>query len=102
MVAGTDQPGLALAVTDRERTVLVRTYGLANVGSGVPVEPETLFEIGSIGKSFTAVLALQFADEGRLDLAAPVERYLPWFRVPQPSGSGAITVAHLLSHTGGI
>lgn len=102
MVEGTGQPGLALAVTDREQTLLVRTYGLADVGAGLPVVPGTLFEIGSIGKSFTAVLALQFADEGRLDLAAPVERYLPWFRVPQPAGSGAVTIAHLLSHTAGI
>ena len=46
MVAHTGQPGLALALTDRQRTVLARTYGSADVATGAPVEPETLVEIG--------------------------------------------------------
>ena len=96
------QPGLALAVTDRDRTLALRTYGYAQLESRVPVMPETLFEIGSIGKTFTAVAALQLADEGALNLDAPVAEYLPWFAVPQPAGAPPITVAHLLSHTAGI
>jgi CubicO group peptidase (beta-lactamase class C family) len=96
------QPGLTLGLTDRDGTLLVRTYGFADLASQQPVTPDTLFEIGSIGKTFTAVAALQLVDEGRLDLHAPVERYLPWFAVPQPSGQPPITVAHLLSHTSGI
>src|SRR4051794_4067361 len=102
MVARTGQPGLALALTDRHRTLLARTYGTADLGTGDPVRPETLFEIGSIGKTFTAVLVMQLVDAGRIDLTAPVERYLPWFRAAQPAGSPAITVAHLLTHTSGI
>ena len=102
MVARTGQPGLALAVTDRHCTLLERTYGTADRGTRDPVRPGTLFEIGSIGKTFTAVLVMQLADAGRVDVAAPVERYLPWFRVAQPTGSSAITLAHLLTHTAGI
>jgi CubicO group peptidase (beta-lactamase class C family) len=96
------QPGLTLGLTDRDRTLLIRTYGFANLASRQPVTPETLFEIGSIGKTFTAVATLQLVDEGRIDLHAPVTCYLPWFAVPQPAGHAPITVAHLLSHTSGI
>jgi D-alanyl-D-alanine carboxypeptidase len=96
------QPGLTLGVTDRNETLAVRTYGLAELASQKPVIPETLFEIGSIGKSFTAILVLQLVDEGKIDLQAPVDRYLPWFTVGQPAGDSPITIAHLLSHTAGI
>jgi D-alanyl-D-alanine carboxypeptidase len=102
MVARTGQPGLAIALTDRESTLLVRTCGAADLARGTPVSPGTLFEIGSIGKTFTAVLVMQLAEAGRIELAAPVERYLPWFRVAQPTGTGPITPAHLLTHTAGI
>jgi CubicO group peptidase (beta-lactamase class C family) len=95
-------PGLALGVTDRDGTLAVRTYGVAELASQRPVTPETLFEIGSIGKSFTAILLLQLADERAIDLHAPVARYLSWFAVTQPAGSAPITIAHLLSHTAGL
>lgn len=96
------QPGLTLGLTDRETTLVVRAYGLADLASREPVTSETLFEIGSIGKSFTAVALLQLADEGRIDLETPVDRYLPWFAVPQHAGHPAITIGNLLSHTAGI
>ena len=95
-------PGLTLGLTDRDGTLLIRTYGFADLGSQQPVTPDTLFEIGSIGKTFTAVATLQLVDEGRIDLHSPVERYLPWFAVPQPAGYAPITIAHLLSHRAGI
>jgi D-alanyl-D-alanine carboxypeptidase len=96
------QPGLTLGLTDRDGTLLIRTYGFANLASRQPVTPETLFEIGSIGKTFTAVATLQLVDEGRIDLHEAVARYLPWFTVPQPASHAPITIAHLLSHTSGI
>ncbi|MDP9303191.1 MAG: beta-lactamase family protein [Actinomycetota bacterium] len=95
-------PGLTLGLTDRDGTILIRTYGFAELESRLPVTPDTLFEIGSIGKTFTAVAILQLADEGLLDVHAPVDNYLSWFVVPQPAGHAPITIAHLLSHTGGI
>lgn len=93
-------PGLALAVTDRERLLIGRTYGVAEVGSGRPVGPDTLFEIGSIGKTFTALVILALEAEGRLRVDDPVVRHLPWFRVPRTGDR--ITLHHLLSHTAGI
>jgi CubicO group peptidase (beta-lactamase class C family) len=94
-------PGLAIALTDCEGLLLDRTYGHADVGAGRPVASETLFEIGSIGKSFTACCVLQLAEEGRLDLHAPVTTYLPWFEIQSPFDE-PITLHHLLTHTAGI
>ncbi len=96
--AGT--PGLALALTDRDRVLSVRCYGVTDLAAGTPVTPETLFEIGSIGKSFTGVVVQQLREEGLLELDAPVTDYLPWFEVR--SAFGPITLGHLLSHTAGI
>jgi D-alanyl-D-alanine carboxypeptidase len=93
-------PGMAVAVTDREKLIRVSTYGFADVSAQIPVTPETLFEIGSISKSFTSVSLLQLWEEGRLDLHEPVTCYLPWFEVQ--SEYEPITLHHLLSHTAGI
>ena len=93
-------PGLVLAVTDRDGLLLDRVYGHAEVASGRPVRPDTLFEIGSIGKTFCAIIIMQLAEEGRLGLDDPVVRHLPWFRVPRTGAR--ITIRHLLSHTAGI
>ena len=85
-------PAVAMAITDRERTLAARTYGAA--------APDALWPVGSIGKSFTAVLALQLAEEGVLDLHAPVTDYVPWLSAgsrPTP-----ITLHHLLTHSAGV
>ena len=99
-MAADNTPGLALALTDRERTLRVATYGFADLAARTPVTPDTLFEIGSIGKSFTSLALMLEHEAGNLDLQAPVARYLPWFAVR--SAFPPITVHHLLSHTAGI
>lgn len=93
-------PGLALAVTDRAGLLAERSYGLADLAAGAPVTPQTWFQHGSIGKSFTAIVTLQLVDEGVLDLHAPVTQYLPWFAVG--GGQAPITLHHLLTHTAGL
>lgn len=93
-------PGVALAVTDRAGLLFARNYGVANLDSGAPVTADTLFEFGSIGKSFTAIVLLQLAEQGVVDLHAPVTTYLPWFQVR--SSYAPITIHHLLTHTAGI
>jgi CubicO group peptidase (beta-lactamase class C family) len=85
-------PAVALAVTDGDRTLLARTYGATSLGA--------LWPVASIGKSFTAVVALQLVEEGRLDLNAPVTEYLPWLSVRTPGGP--IALHHLLTHTAGL
>jgi CubicO group peptidase (beta-lactamase class C family) len=65
-----------------------------------PVTPALCFEVGSIGKTFTAVLGHQLAAEGKLNLNTEVGALPPWFVVP--SRFGPILVRHLLSHSAGI
>jgi CubicO group peptidase (beta-lactamase class C family) len=85
-------PSTAVAVTDREGTLYEQSYGGPDL--------DALWEIGSISKSFTAVVVLQLAEEGVLDLRVPVTEYLPWFSVK--SRYEPITLHHLLTHTGGL
>jgi CubicO group peptidase (beta-lactamase class C family) len=93
-------PGVAVGLTDRERLLRVATYGYADLAARTPVTPDTLFEIGSIGKSFTSIAIQQAREAGLIDLHAPVTDYLPWFAVQ--SEYAPITIHHLLSHTAGI
>jgi CubicO group peptidase (beta-lactamase class C family) len=93
-------PGMAVAVTDRSRLLRAATFGFSDIGAKIRVTPEHLFEIGSIGKSFTSILLLQQRETGRLDLHTPVSRYLRWFEVK--SKYQPITLHHLMCHTAGI
>ncbi len=93
-------PGMTLALADRKGTVRVSTYGFADTKAGAAVKPETLFEVGSISKSFAAVALLQMLDEGRVDLHRPVVEYMPWLKLEQKHGT--VTAHHLLSHTSGL
>lgn len=92
-------PGMALALTSHAGLLHLSTYGFANMNAHDPVTPETLFGIGSIGKSFTAVAILQLRDEGKLDLHVPITNYLPWLKI---NSTMPITTHHLLTHTAGI
>jgi CubicO group peptidase (beta-lactamase class C family) len=78
-------PAVALAVTDHDRTLLARAYGAAS--------PDARWPVASIGKSFTAVVALQVVEEGLLDLHAPVTRWVPWLSVRTPGAP--ITLHHV-------
>ena len=93
-------PGLALAVTDREEVLGVVCRGLADVAAGTPIRPETRFHIGSISKSFAALLVLQEVGAGRLALDVSVNDILPWLKLPEPFGP--ITLHHLMTHTAGL
>lgn len=93
-------PGLTLALADRNGLLRSSEYGFADVKAGLKVTPQTLFEIGSISKSFVAIVVLQLADEGKLDLNRPVTEYLPWLKIE--SKFSPFTTHHLLSHTSGL
>jgi CubicO group peptidase (beta-lactamase class C family) len=96
----TGAPGMTLALAGRKGLLRASQYGFADVKAGLKVQPETLFEIGSISKSFVAIAVLQLADEGKLDLNKPVKDYLPWLKVE--SNYAPFTTHHLLSHTAGL
>jgi CubicO group peptidase (beta-lactamase class C family) len=94
-------PGGALVIVSGGSIVHVRGLGSA-APDGRPVTPSTPFILGSLSKSFTALAVMQLVDSGRIELDAPVQKYLPTFRVRDSSASAAITVRHLLNHTSGI
>ena len=73
-------------------------YGMANIEARHESTPETLFQIGSISKVFTATAVMQLVDGWRVDLDAPVTRYLPDFRLSTPEATDALTIRHLLTH----
>jgi CubicO group peptidase (beta-lactamase class C family) len=94
-------PGVALAIVHGDEVTHVRGFGNAD-GERAQVTPDTPFVIGSQSKSFTALAIMQLSESGSLDLDAPVQRYLPWFRVADPEYSARITVRHLLNGTSGL
>jgi len=76
-------------------------YGVLSRTTGVETTVDSVFQVGSITKVWTASLIMQLVDEGRLDLDAPVRRYLPGFRVADEDASARITVRHLCCHVSG-
>ena len=99
-MAAMNAPGMTLALADGEITVRTAGYGFADVDRRISVAPDHLFQIGSISKSFVALVLLQLRDEGKLDLRKPILEYLP--DLPISSSFGSITVHHLLTHTSGL
>jgi len=94
-------PGLAVAVL-HDGSTEERGFGVAHAETGCPVRPDTLFQIGSITKVFTATVVMQLVDEGKVDLDTPVVQYLPNLELADAEAQRAITLRHLLSHTSGI
>ncbi|HSV73268.1 MAG TPA: serine hydrolase domain-containing protein [Chthonomonadales bacterium] len=94
--------GLAVAVVQGDRVVLLRGFGMRDVGGSLPVTPDTLFAIGSSTKAFTALTVLQAVDEGRMKLTDHPRVHLPSFRLQDPVADARITVEDLLSHRSGL
>lgn len=92
-------PGIALAIVQLGSPTHVRGFG--DDGRGEAISADTPFPIGSLTKSFTALLVRQASDAGQLDADAPVQRVLPWFRVADADASARITLRHLLNQTSG-
>ena len=94
-------PGASLAIIEGTEIVHLRGFGRARPGGETPT-PQTPFVLGSTTKSFTALAVMQLVEAGKIELDAPVQRYLPWFRVADPEASAQITVRHLLNQTSGM
>ena len=93
-------PGMTLALATRDGPLRTSGYGFADTKAGARVRPDTLFEIGSISKSFVALSLMQMREEGKFDPASPITTYLPWLKIE--SKFAPITGHHLLSHTSGL
>src|SRR5687768_7739053 len=94
-------PGLAVGVLVDSHVVYRAGFGTTRFGGGQPVTPSTLFHMASITKPFVATAVVQLSNAGKVDLDAPVTRYVPYFRM-KDSRAPAITVRQLLTHTAGM
>ena len=98
-----DIAGAVIVIVKDGQPLFERGYGVSNIKTRRPVDPDaTLFRPGSISKTFTWTAVMQQVEAGKIDLDAPVQHYLPWFRVADETASAQITVRHLLNHTSGL
>ncbi|MFN8492381.1 MAG: serine hydrolase domain-containing protein [Caldilineaceae bacterium] len=93
-------PGLALAIIQADQIHILKGYGAARANE--PVTAQTQFLVASLSKSFTAVATMQLVETGKLDLDAPVQRYLPDFTLADPAATQQITVRQLLNQVSGL
>jgi serine beta-lactamase-like protein LACTB len=100
-VADKDIPALSVALVDDQRIVWARGFGLANTREKVPATAETVYRVGSVSKLFTDIGVMQLVEQGRLDLDAPVTRYLPDFKPANPFDR-PITLRQLMAHRSGL
>lgn len=95
-------PGLAVAVVSGNKIIFAQGFGYRDVKAKLPVTPQTQFYIASTTKSFTATAAKLLADEGKLDLDAPVKKYFTNLLLKPPLSVEQISVRDLLTHRSGI
>ncbi|MBI5567499.1 MAG: beta-lactamase family protein [Chloroflexi bacterium] len=93
-------PGLAVGVSYEGQTYTAG-FGVTSIENPLPVTADTLFQTGSITKTFTATILMRLLEQGRLELDAPIRTYLPDFQLSDESVVARATIRHLLTHTGG-
>src|SRR5262245_17397971 len=94
-------PGLAVGIVKEHELVYARGFGVKNLATGEPVTPTSLFHLASISKLFVATAIVHLVEKGRVDLHAPVVKYLPYFKLDDERYT-AITVQQMLSHNSGM
>lgn len=96
--ASVDAPGMTALVAKDGKVIYRKSFGLANLESGMGMNPNQVFRIGSITKQFTAMAILKLAEEQQLNLRDSIQQYVSDF----PSTEHPLTIEHLLTHTSGI
>src|SRR5215831_18805114 len=94
-------PSVAIAVL-RDGEITELAVGVKNLSTEEPATTDTIYQCGSMTKTWTALAFMQLVDEGKVGLGEPVRTYLPGFRVASPEVSDMVTPRHLLYHTSGI
>lgn len=95
-------PGAAVGVVKDGKVLYARGYGVSDPDQRRQVTAQTLFAMGSVTKSFTALVVASVIDQGKLDWDTPVREYFPWFRLYDPIASQAITLRDMLTHRSGL
>ncbi|MBS3965906.1 MAG: serine hydrolase [Truepera sp.] len=98
-MAASGLPGLSLALVAGDQVIYARGFGQRDLEQGLAATPDTLYGIGSVTKSFTALAIMRLAEAGRLSLQDPVDQYLPF---PFKPKGETVRLHHLLSHTSGL
>ena len=99
-LAETGTPGAAVGLAHGSDEH-VSGLGVTSIENPLEVTPQTLFQIGSITKTFTGTVAMMLVERGDLDLDAPVRRYLPTLALADEDVASRVSLRHLLTHTAG-
>ncbi|MCX2185324.1 beta-lactamase family protein [Streptomyces sp. SKN60] len=94
-------PGVSVGVLLDGREICA-SHGVTSLGNPAPVDEKTLFHLASVSKTFTATALMRLVAEGKVDLDAPVRRYVPELRLADERAAARITVLNLLNHTAGL
>ncbi len=92
------QPGYAVGVVHRGQLIYARSFGCADAETGAPIDSQTIFQVASLSKQFTAYAILLLAQAGKLSLDDNIRQYVP----KVPDLGYPITIRHLLHHTSGL
>ncbi|HUQ81211.1 MAG TPA: serine hydrolase [Gemmatimonadaceae bacterium] len=95
-------PGMAIAIVRNDSIVFAKGYGVRKLGDPTPIDPHTVFAIGSATKAFTAAAVAMMVDEGKMKWDAPVTTYLPGFQLYDTYAARELTVRDVLSHRSGL
>ena len=93
-------PGVGFAVL-KNGQLTARGFGVTNIDNPQPITPDTIFALASISKTVTTTAMMRLVEQGKVDLNAPVKRYLPDFKVQDETTTNTVAIWHLLTHTPG-
>ena len=100
-MADKELPGLSIALVDGSQIVWQQGYGFSDPQAKTPITADTVFRVGSVSEPFTDIAVVRLAEQGKLDLDAPVSNYLPDFK-PRNSFGKPITLRQLMAHRAGL
>ena len=95
-------PALSIALVDDQTVVWAAGFGFQDAARKIPATAETVYRVGSVSKLFTDVAVMQLVEEGKIDLDAPVAKYIPDFKPAYKEGEKPITLRMLMSHRSGL
>lgn len=101
-----DAPSISIALIDGDQPqnpiVWAQSFGYADVENKTPATPNTVYRAGSITKVFTALAIMQLVEQGKIDLDAPIQTYLPKITINNRFNKGTVTVRNMLTHHSGL
>ncbi|TPE51261.1 beta-lactamase family protein [Maribrevibacterium harenarium] len=97
-----DIAAISVMVVDSQNVITKHSSGMADRDRDIPATQDTLYRIGSVTKLFTAISILQLVDQGKMDLDAPLQQYLPQLQLQTPYGASSVTVRQVLTHHAGL